>query len=120
MCDHVGLRESRYKHSQSIETLIELVLSYQVKDVIVYGAGEFFECLEPELTKNNIKISAVIDRKANFGNYKVMGYDVTRLSERCVADGSVFIIASMSFIDEIKRDIFASLSCRDVKILSLG
>ena len=120
MCDHVGLRESRYKHSQSIETLIELTLGYQVKDVIVYGAGEFFECLEPELMKNNIKISAVVDRKANFGTYKVMGYDVTRLSECSVADGSVFIIASMSFIDEIKRDIFASLSCRDVKILSLG
>jgi hypothetical protein len=86
----------------------------------VYGAGEFFECLVPELVKNSIHIRSVIDKKANFGQYQVMGYDVISLSECSIQSGSVLIIASASFVEEIKRDIFATISSQDVTILSLN
>ncbi|MOA00688.1 hypothetical protein D3C78_1200610 [compost metagenome] len=120
MIDFVGLRDTRYKHAQAIDRLLELVQSQQVTEVIVYGAGEFFECLVPELVKKSINIRAVIDKKANFGHYQVMGYHVTSLSECSISAGSVLIIASASFIDEIKRDIFTSISSQDITILSLN
>jgi len=94
--------------------------SQQATEVIVYGAGEFFECLAPELVKKSIHIRTVIDKKANFGHYQVMGYDVISLSESSIPSGSVLIIASASFVEEIKRDIFAAISSQDVTILSLN
>ncbi|ATL98048.1 hypothetical protein CK910_05735 [Aeromonas sp. CA23] len=120
MMDFVGLRDARYKHAQAIESLLELVQSQQATDVIVYGAGEFFECLVPELVKNSIHIRSVIDKKANFGHYQVMGYDVISLSECSIPSGSVLIIASASFVEEIRRDIFAAIFSQDVTILSLN
>ncbi|UDN21390.1 HAD family hydrolase [Aeromonas veronii] len=120
MMDFVGLRDARYKHSQAIDRLLELMQSQQATEVIVYGAGEFFECLAPELVKKSIHIRSVIDKKANFGHYQVMGYDVISLSECSIPSGSVLIVASASFVDEIKRDIFATISSQDVTILSLN
>ncbi|WP_421296334.1 HAD family hydrolase [Aeromonas sp. 604534] len=120
MMDFVGLRDARYKHSQAIDRLLELMQSQQSTEVIVYGAGEFFECLAPELVKKSIHIRSVIDKKANFGHYQVMGYDVISLSECSIPSGSVLIVASASFVDEIKRDIFATISSQDVTILSLN
>ncbi|WAF76802.1 HAD-IA family hydrolase [Aeromonas dhakensis] len=120
MMDFVGLRDARYKHAQAIERLLELAQSQQATDVIVYGAGEFFECLVPELAKNSIHIRSVIDKKANFGHYQVMGYNVISLSECSIPSGTVLIIASASFVEEIRRDIFAAISSQDVTILSLN
>ncbi|MDX7742855.1 hypothetical protein [Aeromonas dhakensis] len=120
MMDFVGLRDARYKHAQAIERLLELAQSQQATDVIVYGAGEFFECLVPELAKNSIHIRSVIDKKANFGHYQVMGYHVISLSECSIPSGTVLIIASASFVEEIRRDIFAAISSQDVTILSLN
>ncbi|MFQ2012401.1 HAD family hydrolase [Aeromonas veronii] len=120
MMDFVGLRDARYKHAQAIDRLLELMQSQHATEVIVYGAGEFFECLAPELIKKSIRIRTVIDKKANFGHYQVMGYDVISLSECSIPSGSVLIVASASFVDEIKRDIFATISSQDVTILSLN
>ena len=120
MMDFVGLRDARYKHAQAIDRLLELMQSQQATEVIVYGAGEFFECLAPELIKKSIHIRTVLDKKANFGHYQVMGYDVISLSECSIPSGSVLIVASASFVDEIKRDIFATISSQDVTILSLN
>ncbi|WP_421223461.1 HAD family hydrolase [Aeromonas sp. 602293] len=120
MMDFVGLRDARYKHAQAIDRLLELMQSQHATEVIVYGAGEFFECLAPELIKKSIRIRTVIDKKANFGHYQVMGYDVISLSECSIPSGSVLIVASASFVDEIKRDIFANISSQDVTILSLN
>ncbi|WP_368163946.1 HAD-IA family hydrolase [Aeromonas sp. R6-2] len=120
MMDFVGLRDARYKHAQAVDRLLELMQSQHATEVIVYGAGEFFECLAPELVKNNIHICSVIDKKANFGHYQVMGYDVISLSECSIQSGSVLIIASASFVEEIKRDIFSAISRKDVTILSLN
>ena len=69
--------------------------------------------------KEKIKIRNVIDKKAKLGHYNVAGYNVESLSNIDFLSGDIIVIASASFVDEIKRDIFLHVNVKNIKILSL-
>ncbi len=119
MKDYLRLRASKDKHMDDIHSLIQLCHSNRATEVIVYGAGEFFEYLLPHLMKEKIKIRNVIDKKAKLGHYNVAGYNVESLSNIDFLSGDIIVIASASFVDEIKRDIFLHVNVKNIKILSL-
>lgn len=119
MKDYLRLRSSKDKHMDDIHSLIQLCQSNLASEITIYGAGEFFEYLLPYLIKEKIIIRNVIDKKAKLGRYNVAGYDVKSLSEVDFSSGDIIVVASASFVDEIKKDIFSKANVGNIKILSL-
>ncbi len=119
MKDHLFLRGGKDKNNDDANMLMQLVAASGSSEVIVYGAGEFFECIHDHLKRENIKIKCVIDKKANFGRYTVLGYDVISLSEANFENNDVVIIASAAFVDEIRNDIFSLVDGDSIRVISI-
>lgn len=119
MKDLLQLRTAGDKHLDAVDTLGNLLELNKIKNVIVYGAGEFFLCLLPIINKLNITISSLIDKKAKFGSYNVAGYAVISLSDCTLKEGDVVLVASAAYIEEIRRDIFMSTGNSNITVISL-
>jgi FMN phosphatase YigB (HAD superfamily) len=103
--------------------LVERLIQAKWTRFSVYGAGLFFEKLQPYLLKNNLKIEHLIDRKAEIsGQYIVAGYDVISLNSALEKGCQKILISSFAFKDEIARNIYEQSLKREhckVEVLSL-
>ncbi len=112
-----GMLNSAPRHDGVAGLLVERARQAQFDAATLYGAGEFFERLLPQLVAAGIRINAVVDRKAAAGEYRVAGYTVTTL-ERAVAAGErQFIVASAAFVKEIEAAILAQ--CPAARVIAL-
>ncbi|MGS0496134.1 hypothetical protein ACU8V4_02325 [Pseudoalteromonas mariniglutinosa] len=96
--------ETESKHQEAIIRIHEQLKAHQINEVIVYGAGEFFDELELIFKSLNINILYLVDRKAEFGNYKIRNFDVISPTQASNLSLPV-VIASESFLDEIQKHI---------------
>lgn len=106
------------KHDYLINKLIEQLKTNEIKEVIVYGAGEFFYQLSPHLSKIGVNIKNVVDSKAENGDFKVAQYNVTSLFTINRKSKTPFIIASGSYITDIKNKIISYMGNNIVIISS--
>lgn len=117
--DIQGLAAAGDKHMDAVECLVELAHSHGINEVIIYGAGEFFDCLYPALMKKNISVKGLIDKKAQFGSYFIADIEVVALADASITAGDTILIASAAYIDEIRQDIYSTVLYNNIKILSL-
>ncbi|WP_429027246.1 HAD family hydrolase [Aeromonas veronii] len=114
-----GLSSAGEMHADTVDNLVELVSSQEIKEVVIYGAGEFFESLYPELIKRKIRVKLLIDKKAQLMAYKVADINVVPLAKAKISDGEVVLIASAAYVDEIRQDISDAYSGMNIRIISL-
>lgn len=97
-------QDKKAKHTRAIIKLCETIKKNNCKFVAIYGAGEFFDELELHLKSANIEVTHLIDKRANFGNYKKRGFTVISPLEATNL-GVPVVIASESFKNEIIESI---------------
>ncbi|HCV04866.1 HAD-IA family hydrolase [Pseudoalteromonas sp. APAL1] len=96
--------ETESKHQESIMTIHEQLKELKLTEVVVYGAGEFFDELELLLKSLSIRIVHLVDKKAEFGNYSKRGFNVISPTQASNLNLPV-VVASESFLDEIQKHI---------------
>ena len=94
--------------------LVHLCNNNNIKEVNIYGAGEFFRRLLPKLKLNGIKIIQVYDTKALVQTFKVGEFEVKPF-KRPYLNKKPIIIASASFIEEISATINTELKKNGLK-----
>lgn len=90
-----------------------------ISTTIIYGAGEVGRALIKVLELHNIKVEFIIDRKSSIWGTTINGVEVISLNklleERHTSES--VIIASFSFIDEIRSEIQQKL--KDINIICI-
>jgi FMN phosphatase YigB (HAD superfamily) len=113
------LRRASDKFAEAIARLISHLRRDEVRRAVVYGAGEFFSLLLPELRALDIEIVALVDAKAAQGAYRVGDFTVTTIQALDKAPGMDIVIASASFIDPIKKNIAEAFGGTPVRVYSV-
>ncbi|MCR3757812.1 hypothetical protein KYB31_02225 [Clostridium felsineum] len=85
--------------------IVEKVQDYGLDEIVVYGAGEVGESVIKACQFYDVKILNIVDRNQDLWGKKKQGIKVISLSETLEAGCKNYIIASFSFIDEIKKTI---------------
>lgn len=91
--------------ARAIRQILARVEAAGVRQCAVYGAGLFFDALAPTLTQLGMKITHLIDRKAETTSFEVGGWQVVPLSQAFEEGARTFVIASVAFADQIKERI---------------
>lgn len=93
-------------NTSAINKILEKLDKYtQIKEVYIYGVGQFFIELIPFLKERNIKIKGLIDTKAKFLEFEVDGYSVKSIENINLNDNDCIIISSAVFAMEINNMI---------------
>ncbi|WP_097460542.1 HAD family hydrolase [Mangrovitalea sediminis] len=93
------------KHQMDVERILGNLSDEGVRNVVVYGAGEFFLSLLPGLRRSGIAVDAVVDGKAMMGSFNVEGFTVRKITDPEVLKAEHFVIASAAFVDDIRHQI---------------
>lgn len=88
-----------------INQIVEYLETLNKNEIIIYGAGAFFETLYPYLEIFNLNIAFLIDARANNGEYIFYEKKVKTLEKSEIKDNSTIVIASGAFLKEIIRNI---------------
>lgn len=81
--------------------LLEQIDKSTIKEVCVYGAGEFFLQLLPELLLRNIAVKYLIETKPKQDSF--FGYKILSVEDIIKTDETNFIIASAAFSSAMKE-----------------
>lgn len=92
-------------HLIPMNQVINRVKSDGNKEIIVYGAGEVGQTLVKVARLQGLQIEAVVDQKRTlWGNY-IEGIEIVSLEEAMKRSNHVYVIGSLSFIEDITHDI---------------
>ena len=108
-----------YPHFGSVQTLIDTLTASKINEIIVYGTGEFFVYLFDFLIENNIKLKALVDRRAEFVDFKFNTIPVQSLYKCDFSVCNTIVIASAAFIDEIKTDLSQRIDLKKYNIINV-
>lgn len=101
--DALQLNVADATHEFAIENIISQLKEQGIECVNVYGAGEFFQELQPKLKSEGIRINAVFDSKAkHIGVFEVDRIQVQPLQNIQTYADKPFVIASNAFVRQIK------------------
>ena len=93
-------------NTSAINKILDKLDKYtQIKEVYIYGVGQFFIELVPFLKERNIKIKGLIDTKAKFLEFEVEGYKVKSFENINFSHKDCIIISSAVFAMEINNMI---------------
>ncbi|MBV7316381.1 hypothetical protein [Shewanella sp. NIFS-20-20] len=106
-------------HYSAVQALLSLLLADDIKEIIVYGAGEFFFYLYDFLVEHKIAVRGVIDRRAEFSSFSVHDIAVKSLADTDVNDCQAIVIASSAFVDEIKQDLAQKIDVEHHKLICI-
>jgi predicted HAD superfamily hydrolase len=87
-----------------------------IKNIWVYGAGQFFSELLPDIKNKVYKIKGVIDTRAKFSNFKSENFDVLSLDQASIENGDTIVISSVVFAIEITDTILEYLKNKNISI----
>lgn len=109
----------RCKNKAAIKKIVKaLDKNKDIKEVYVYGAGEFGVLCMQELNQRNIKIKGVIDSKAGLKKIDFLGFNVNKLDSANLDNDDVILVASRAFATEITGNIKKSVSEIKLKIIN--
>lgn len=90
-----------------IQQLIQKIIRFNLKNITVYGAGEFYIQTYPYLQQHSIVVDCLVDRRAEVGEpYEIMGQQVVALDLALAQGHKNFVICSMAFREEIAKRIY--------------
>jgi HAD superfamily hydrolase (TIGR01549 family) len=92
------------KHSKAAIFLCQEIKKKKYSKVAVYGSGEFFDELILHFKTEKIKVTHLIDTRANLGKYEKMGIKVMTPAEASDL-GLPVVVASEAFATEICKNI---------------
>lgn len=105
------LLQSKYVQRQTINDaalaniLVQIDRIDSIKSLSVYGTGEFFLLLLPELLRREIQINYLIDSKAETNEYLFFNFQVISPHNAVALGENIFIIASVAFASEIGKKL---------------
>jgi FlaA1/EpsC-like NDP-sugar epimerase len=88
-------------------------------EVIVYGAGEVGRALLAVAPDSGLAIRCLVDRNAALWGQAIEGIPICSLSNAMKLGLHKYLIASFSYIDEIKKQIESCYNGMDTKPLIL-
>jgi len=84
------------------ETLVNHLLKHNIKNIIIYGAGQTFKNILPDIIKHNIKIEAILDNNKSI----VEEYSYTFITQNSLINYSCpILITSINFATEIHEQL---------------
>ena len=101
-----------------LDLLLEQIDKSKIKEVSIYGAGEFFLLLLPELLLREIRVNYLIETKPKQDRF--FGYKALSVEEIIKTEEKNFIIASVAFSSAMKEKLVAEFRKKDnIKIFSI-
>ena len=111
--------ENKGINSTAIDKIIEeLSQNKNIKNVYIFGVGQFFNELYPSLLKMDITIKGLIDSRAYFSSLTSCGFNVKPLKEVDLEKGDTIIISSSVFAIEITDSIINY--CKEKKYTNIS
>lgn len=108
-----------HAHLSAVKVLIGILTADGINKIIVYGAGDFFLYLYDFLVENKIKVYGLVDRRAEFVNFSVNDIPVYSLHQCDFSQCNTIVVASGSFVDEIKQDLARVIKLDEFKVISI-
>jgi len=99
-----GFEEFSDKGS-GISQILKYLETIETREIVIYGAGAFFETLYPYLDGFDLSIPFFIDARANNKEYVFYDRQVKTLENSQLKDNSTIVIASGAFLKEIIENI---------------
>ncbi|MEH6733293.1 MAG: hypothetical protein V7690_01470 [Shewanella sp.] len=109
----------KHVHYGAVQSLLDIIETEKVTNLIVYGSGVFFAYLYDFLIEKNIKIVTVIDKIAEIEPFKFNSIPIVPLSNYNVSQSDSILIASSAFFSEIKSDLSKVINLADYNIISI-
>jgi hypothetical protein len=95
-------RLNRSGNDEVISSLLEQVDRQNIKNAIIYGAGELCAMLLPHLIKRSVSIEAIVDSRAEIKEFQAHGYEIKSLKSVLYGKKrAVVIVASGVFAQNI-------------------
>jgi hypothetical protein len=89
-----------------IDILIDQIRKMKVKEVVIYGAGDFYRELSVYLKLMNVRVRSLIDLRAEFGDFFLDGLQVLTMEKALSDEDNIYIvIASSVYAKDIKEKI---------------
>lgn len=93
-----------------------IIQASTIKNCYVYGAGELFDKIYPELIKNNIAILGIFDKNAENYNYEKFGIKIQTIQNIFLENNSNIIVASIDFAQSITEFLDEYSNMKDLKL----
>lgn len=103
------------KWREPCERLAKRLVSSGTNEVIAYGAGEVGRSLVTAAPKAGLSIRCVVDRNQALWGQAIEGVPICSLQQAMSQDLHRYLIASFSFIDEIKKQIEFSYQATGIR-----
>lgn len=119
LTDIARVNAQEHVHFSAVQSLLSVLVSDGIEEIMVYGAGDFFLYLYDFLVEQKILVRGVIDRRAEFSSFSVYDIPVKSLAEADLSHCHTIVIASSAFVDEIKQDLEKFITAEDYKIIAI-
>jgi predicted HAD superfamily hydrolase len=104
-------------NEDSIHKIVEILTQdLHISEVYIYGAGQFFIELRPELNKIGVNIKKIIDTRAKFAPFKIDDFNVTSIEDSNITDTSTIIVSSAVFAIDITQTIMDFAKSKNYKL----
>jgi len=119
-----SLRELKSKgiNTQAIDKIMQTLQQNNISsNIYVFGVGEFFKELYPQLKESAVVLKGLIDSRAKFSSFKSEGFKVKSLENVKLKTDDTIIISSAVFALEITQMIVTHAktnSLNNIKIIS--
>lgn len=100
-----------------LNMLLQKIDLETISEISIYGTGEFFLTLLPELLLRNIKIKYLIETKPSKKEF--LGYTVLSLDEIVKTQQNNFIVASVAFASIMKETLISHFQQKNKRIKHL-
>lgn len=95
-------KESQDNAIRTMANLVEYLLNNNIKECIVYGAGEMGQSLVKMLLACDIKVVKIVDRNKNLWGETIEGIEIISFAESKELNTNIYVIASQAYVQEIK------------------
>lgn len=85
--------------------LVQRVLQEDIREIIIYGAGEVGENLLRASKLNSLKVICIVDRKKTLWGSFIEDTEIISLEEAVIKGNHTYVIGSLAFIDDIEKTI---------------
>ncbi|MCK5818674.1 MAG: hypothetical protein KAH18_05360 [Psychromonas sp.] len=106
-------------HFSAAQELITVLIASDINDIIIYGAGDFYLYIKRFLAENKIKVSGIIDRRAQFSTFKINDITVSSIHNFDFSKTKTIVIASSAFVSEIKADLRQVIDLKKYNIINI-
>lgn len=98
-------KESTNNNTMVMSHIAELFINNQIKECIIYGAGEMGSSLLKMLNTCGVKVHCMVDRNEKLWGNMLDGIEIVSFEQSKTLPCNIYAIASHAFVDEIHQFI---------------